>query len=63
MRRTRRWASGKTESLEDWMGVQDRESKSHPEVVATKDMTEEEELNYVYNRLVKEIEEDKSTKK
>jgi hypothetical protein len=36
--------------------LDERESKTHPEVVATRNMTEEEEVNYVYDRLMKEIE-------
>jgi hypothetical protein len=56
MSSTRGWASTRTESFEDWMGMDDRESKTHPEVVATRNMTEEEEVNYVYDRLMKEIE-------
>lgn len=56
MSTTREWASSRTQSFEDWMGMDDRESKTHPEVVATKNMTEEEEVNYVYDRLMKEIE-------
>lgn len=53
---TRQWASSRRESFEEWFGMEDRESKTHPDVVATKSMTEEEELNYVYDKLMKEVE-------
>jgi hypothetical protein len=55
MRRTQQWASSRAQSFDEWIGLDNRESKTHPEVVATKGMTEEEELNYVYDRLMKEI--------
>ncbi len=61
MARTQQWASSRTQSFEDWIGLDHRESKTHPEVVATKNMTEEEEINYVYDRLMKEIESDVDT--
>jgi len=55
MDRTHRWASKQTESFDDWVGFDTRESKTHPEVLATKNMTEEQEINYVYERLMREI--------
>jgi len=55
MTRTRWWASSRTQSFEDWAGLGERASERDPQVVATKGMTEEEELNYVYDQLMKEI--------
>ena len=37
--------------------MEDRPSKTHPEVLATKHMNEEEELNYIYDKYIKEPEE------
>jgi hypothetical protein len=56
MESTRRWASSRTQAFDEWIGYDDRESKTHPDVVATKNMTEEEEMNYVYDRLMREVE-------
>lgn len=61
--RTRRWASSRSRSFEDWLGLEERESKTHPEVVAAKGMTEDEELQFVYDRLMKEIETDEDSTK
>jgi hypothetical protein len=55
MTRTQHWASSRAQSFDEWIGLDNRESKTHPEVLATKNMTEEGELNYVYDRLMKEI--------
>jgi hypothetical protein len=38
--------------------VDSRESKTHPEVLAVKNMTEDQEINYVYERLMREIQPD-----
>jgi hypothetical protein len=51
------WASGLRQSFEDWIGFEDRASNTHPEVLATKHMSEDEVLNYVYDNYVKEPEE------
>ena len=56
MSSTQQWASKQMQSFEDWMGMDDRASKTHPDVIATRNMTEEEEVNYIYDRLMKEIE-------
>lgn len=56
MTRTQRWASSRAKSFDEWIGLDQRESKTHPEVLATKHMTEQEELDYVYSRMMKEIE-------
>ena len=53
---TRQWASSRANSFDDWLGFDERGSKTDPDVIATKGMTEEEEINYVYDRLMKEIE-------
>ena len=55
-RSTRRWASSKRESLEDWLDMEDRASKTHPDVLATKNMTEDEEIDFVYNQVMTEVE-------
>eukprot|EP00934_Nitzschia_sp_Nitz4_P004864 Nitzschia sp. Nitz4//scaffold42_size132992//65147//65943//NITZ4_003396-RA/size132992-augustus-gene-0.104-mRNA-1//1//CDS//3329551709//4854//frame0 len=55
---TRAWASGHRSSFENWLGMDDRESLTHPDVVATKAMSEEEEWNYVYDKLMNEVQED-----
>jgi hypothetical protein len=54
---TRIWASYYRESFEKWLAMEDRPSKTHPEVVATKHMTEEQEMNYIYENYIKEPEE------
>lgn len=59
MDKTRRWASRQAQSFDDLMGLDDRESKTHPDVLATKGMTEEQEINYVYDKLMREVEIDK----
>ena len=56
MDQTHRWASRQAQSFDEWVGFDKRESKTHPEVMATKNMTEEQEINYVYERLMREIE-------
>lgn len=61
MSRTQQWASSRAQSFDEWVGLDNRESKTHPEVLATKNMTEEEELNYVYDRLMKEIQQEDSS--
>eukprot|EP00980_Cylindrotheca_fusiformis_P005251 scaffold1120_cov127-Cylindrotheca_fusiformis.AAC.13 len=53
---TKRWASSYRQSFEDWLAIEDRPSKTHPEVVATKHMSEEQELNYIYEKYIKEPE-------
>jgi hypothetical protein len=56
--RTRIWASTSYTSFESWLNMEDRPSKTHPEVLATKHMNEEQELNYIYEKYIKEEEED-----
>ena len=34
--------------------MENRPSKTHPEVVATQHMTEDEEMNYLYDKYIKE---------
>jgi hypothetical protein len=60
MERTTIWASAWRQSFEDFMSI-DKPSKNHPEVVATKHMTEDEEMNYIYEKYIKEPEETKSS--
>lgn len=55
MERTTIWASAWRQSFEDFMSI-DQPSKNHPEVVATKHMTEDEEMNYIYEMYIKEPE-------
>ena len=43
------------------MGFEDRPSNTHPEVLATKHMNEDEVLNYVYETYIKEPDEEKET--
>lgn len=52
--RTKIWASSYRQSFENWLGMEDRPSKTHPEVVATRHMTEDEEMNYLYEKYIKE---------
>jgi hypothetical protein len=50
---TRRWATSCREALERFFGTAERRDKllsQHPDVVATKHMTEEQEMNYLYNK-------------
>ena len=54
---TKIWASSWRERFENWLGMEDRPSKTHPEVLATKHMNEEEELKYIYDKYIKEPEE------
>ena len=53
---TRAWASQNRQSFEDWLGIEDRPSITDPEAIATKNMTEEEEMNYIYERHLKDAE-------
>ena len=34
--------------------MENRPSKTHPEVIATQHMTEDEEMNYLYDKYIKE---------
>lgn len=61
MDKTRIWASHSYRSFESWLNMEDRPSKTHPEVIATKHMNEEEELNYIYEKYIKEEEKDPKT--
>lgn len=56
LNRTSIWATSWRESFEGFLGMEDRPSKTHPEVIATKHMNEEEELNYLYENYIKEPE-------
>jgi hypothetical protein len=43
------------QSFQGWLNMEaDRPSRNHPEVVATRHMTEDEELNYIYEKYIKE---------
>lgn len=53
---TRAWASQNRQFFEDWLGIEDRPSKTDPEAIATRNMTEEEEMNYIYERHLKDAE-------
>ena len=53
---TRGWASQNRKSFEDWLGMEDIPSKTDPEAIATKNMTEEEEMNYIYETHLKDAE-------
>jgi hypothetical protein len=54
---TRIWASSQRASFEKWLNMEDRPSNTHPEVLAMKHMTEEQEMNYIYEQYIKEPEE------
>ncbi len=41
--------------------MEDRPSKTHPEVIATKHMDEDEEMNYLYEHYIREPEEKPDT--
>jgi hypothetical protein len=45
------------EGFENWIALEDRPSKTHPEVVAMKHMNEDEQLNYIYETYIQEPEE------
>jgi hypothetical protein len=47
---TRDWAHVKRDSLDRWLGVQDRIDRQHAEVLATQGMSDEEELAYISKR-------------
>ena len=51
---TKRWASVLSSSLEMFFGGDRGISKIHPEVIATKDMNEDEQLRYIYNKYIKD---------
>ena len=53
---TRNWASSWYESFEkNWLGIDEsRSSRNHPDVIATRNMSEEDEWDYVYERYIKE---------
>ena len=46
------------ESFErNWLGIEEpRSSRNHPDVIATRHMTEEAEWDYVYEKYIKEPE-------
>ena len=50
---TKKWASSWGASLESLLGGDKAVSKTHPEVLATKHMKEEEELRYIYDKFIK----------
>ena len=56
---TTRWASSWGKSLEHAMGGDQATSKTHPEVLATKHMEGDEELRYIYDKYIKEGDDDK----
>jgi hypothetical protein len=58
---TTRWASSWREGFENWLAMEDRPSKTHPEVIATKHMDEDEEMNYLYENYIREPEEKPDT--
>jgi hypothetical protein len=50
---TKSKASAWRESIEDFFGADIAMSKTHPEVLATRNMTEDEELQYLYRKYFK----------
>ena len=54
---TKIWATSLRVGFENWIAMDDRPSKIHPEVVAMKHMNEDEEWNYIYEKYIKEPEE------
>jgi len=58
---TKIWASSWGKSLEHAMGGDQAASKSHPDVLATKDMNGEDELRYIYDKYIKEGDDGKDT--
>jgi hypothetical protein len=56
---TKRWTTSFSTSVESFFGGDTRDSKTHPEVQATKHMDGNEELQYIYDKYIKEeVEED-----
>lgn len=57
---TTTWASSWGKSLEHLMGGDQAVSKTHPEVLATRHMEGNEELRYIYDRYIKEDDDEHS---
>lgn len=55
---TKRWASSWNASLKSLLGGDKAARETHPKVLATKHMDEHEELQYVYEKYIKENDED-----
>lgn len=51
---TTTWASSWSKAMEQAVGGDQALSKTHPDVLATKHMKEEEQLSYVYDKYIKE---------
>jgi HEPN domain-containing protein len=47
---TRRWGNSKRKKLDQLLGVEKRVDENHPEVIARKAMTREEEAEYLAKR-------------
>lgn len=47
---TRKWASTKRKIIDKCLGVEERVDEDHPEVIARKKMTAEEERDYLVKR-------------
>jgi hypothetical protein len=58
---TRTYASSWRDSLERIFGSDRSPSRTHPDVLATKNMTEDEEMQYIYNNFMAEDEEKQIT--
>jgi len=56
--RLRIGATSAREGFEKWLDLKDRPSTTHPEVLATRHMTEEEEMDYIYENYIKEPEDE-----
>jgi hypothetical protein len=54
---TRRWAHQRRNELDSLLGTEGRVDHLHPEVLATRGMTEDEELAYISKRYLEEEEE------
>ena len=59
---TRRWGNVKRKKLDRLLGVKERLDDDHPEVIARKNMTREEEIEYLAKRYLKATSSDNNEK-
>ena len=52
---TRVWASSRRQAFDDWLGIENRPSETHPDIERIKNMTEEEEIQYVYDQVMEDV--------
>ena len=60
---TRGWAYSKRKKLDNFLGVEERVDEDHPDMIARRNMTREEEAKYLAERywIVKKSPEDKTS--